>query len=375
MTVRRKIHLHIGHGKTGSSAIQTVLANNHERLRQRGILYPHHVSFEQAKAGIATSGNLDREDWFDGQVMRIARDSPGWSTLLFSNEHIFARCDEFFDNVGRYGDDFEFEIILFVRHPLEMLRSGYQQAVKRGGFTGSIGAFLPHSDAAPRASALIDRCVEHGIGFKLFNYSAIRRNVIEHFFAHLGLWEEMGDALAGEVGTINRSLTLGELRFVLALNQIFGPEYGRRVSDALVNRLPDLAADQIPVDDATKHALYARDAAAIHSINRHLPAAERIDLEGGAPEEPGPVSEGLTREQGDIVRDVFPAALAPADGIVLRDIAMKYETGEALTRDEAIALMGYAQKARPGGRIIAGQLERWRQSAPNPATASDGDES
>ena len=46
---------------------------------------------------------------------------------------------------------------------------------------------------------------------------------------------------------------------------------------------------------------------------------------------------------------------------MLRDIAMKYESGEALTRDDAIALMQYAQKARPHGQIIAGKLKQWRK--------------
>jgi len=40
---------------------------------------------------------------------------------------------------------------------------------------------------------------------------------------------------------------------------------------------------------------------------------------------------------------------------------MKYESGEALTREDAIQLMQYAQKARPHGRIIAGKLKEWRK--------------
>jgi len=53
-------------------------------------------------------------------------------------------------------------------------------------------------------------------------------------------------------------------------------------------------------------------------------------------------------------------ALTYKDGVVLRDIAMKYESGEPLTREDGIALMQFAQKARPHGQIIAGKLKEWR---------------
>lgn len=361
--MNQKIILHIGHGKTGSSAIQAVLARNHDFLKMRGILYPCHPSFQDAKSGLITSGNLDKEDWFEDQVIKLARENPDYSTILFSNEHLFNRIDEFTDEVGKYAGEYDFEIILFVRHPLEMLNSSYQQAIKRGGFFGRIGEFADHVDHAIRAAALIGRLKALGISFKLFNYSQIRRKAVERFFAHLNVWDDIRDRGEWEMATVNRSLTHAELHFVRDLNRIFGGQYGSLISDALVNQLPDIPADRLPVDENVRRALLARQSSAIHYLNDYLDPAERIALDWDVVAEPENNDDALSVEQAAVIRRVFPGALIHSDGPVLRDIAMKYEMAEPLTREDAITLMEYAHKARPHGRIIAGKLEEWRKSS------------
>jgi transposase InsO family protein len=55
---RQKIILHIGHGKTGSSYIQSSLALTAGRLREAGIEYPELRPFTRAKQGRISSGNL-----------------------------------------------------------------------------------------------------------------------------------------------------------------------------------------------------------------------------------------------------------------------------------------------------------------------------
>ena len=46
----KEIILHIGHGKTGSSYLQSFLALNREKLLDIGIDYPKDDEFENAKA-------------------------------------------------------------------------------------------------------------------------------------------------------------------------------------------------------------------------------------------------------------------------------------------------------------------------------------
>jgi len=361
MRGRKKIVLHVGHGKTGSSAIQAALARNQDLLRSAGIVYPEHAASEQARRGEITSGNLDVEDWFEGQVIKIAREQDGPGTILFSNENLFHRFDLFLDSHRKYAAEFDFEIILFVREPFEKLNSSYQQAVKRRGFAGDIAEFADHDGDAAHAARLLQALKAEGEPFALFNYSALRRAAVQALFDHLGVGELIRSEGQADVGTVNRSLTAAELDLLLQVNRLFGVEFGSVIADALVHRLPDLPSAMAPIDPETRARFYARTAPAVEAINQFLPDPEKLRFAPEAPvPEPGAADRRLSDAQVEIVRSVFPAVLTYKDGITLRDIAMKYESGATLTREDAIALMQYAQKARPHGQIIAGKLKEWR---------------
>lgn len=356
---RPKIVLHIGQGKTGTSAVQSALARNHELLKGGGILYPDHPSAEQARAGHVMSGNLDPENWFEGQVIPIVAAAPAYATYIFSSEHLFRRMDEFLAAEGRYRDRYDFEILLAVRSPIETLPSVYQQAVKRGGYHDSIASFAEHETSTRIAADLVAAFERQGVAFTLFNYSVIRDAIVPRLLDHIGVRAIVEGGQAATVGRVNRSLTLAELAFVRFVNQIFGADYGRLIADALVNELPDVDGQLPPLDEALRRAVIERNRTAVDRLNLHLPEAEQIDLD--APPAPPPIAaEMLSPEQASLIRRVFPSALTPADGVILRDIAMKHESAAPLSRDDAIRLMEYAQKARPNGQIIAGKLAEWR---------------
>jgi hypothetical protein len=360
--MRKKIHIHIGYGKTGSSAIQAALARNHDLLEAHGILYPDHSSLPVAKLGQVTSGNLDPEGWFEGQIIETVRRNSAYSTYIFSNENIFHRMDEFLENHGKYAGEYDFEIILFVRNPIERLVSAYQQAVKRRGFAGTIAEFARHDVDTIQAASLVENLAERGIAFKLFNYSAMRNHAVERFFDHLRLWDMIKSGANADVGFVNRSLSRSEFGLILYLNQIFGVQYGSLIADALVNQLPDIATDNIPVDDAVQSDVRRKNARAVEQLNRFLPASEQLELDTIAPPTSSGPHQALSSAQVDVIRKAFPSTLVHADGVTLRDIALKYELGGPLTREDAIAIMEYAQKARPHGQIIAGKLAEWRKS-------------
>jgi hypothetical protein len=359
MAARKKVVLHIGAGKTGSSAIQSALARNQDMLRSAGIAYPDHAALESARRGETTSGNLDPENWFEGQVVPAARAEQDCATILFSNENLFYRFDEFLAAHAAYADEFDFEIILFVREPFEKLNSAYQQLVKRKGYAGTLGEFADHDADTQRAADLLLALQAARVPFKLFNYSALRGSAVPAFFEHFGV----SDRIDAEIGTVNRSLTAAELVFLRGVNQLFGAEYGSVIADALIHRLPGLAADMAPIDADSAARFHAANADAVVTINAFLPPTERLRFDlTHVPLEMGAAAPALSDAQVAVIRSVFPSALTYPDGIVLRDIAMKYESGEKLTREDAIALIQFAQKARPHGRIIAGKLKQWRDS-------------
>ena len=52
-----KLILHVGHGKTGSSYIQSFLALNKNMLKNNGFIYPEPNDIQKAIIGHVTSGN------------------------------------------------------------------------------------------------------------------------------------------------------------------------------------------------------------------------------------------------------------------------------------------------------------------------------
>ena len=75
--------VHLGHGKTGTSYIQSSLALNQSGLLDHLILYPKCSSFDDAVNGLVTSGNGALfQDGFD--VANQEADS-----FLFSGENLF----------------------------------------------------------------------------------------------------------------------------------------------------------------------------------------------------------------------------------------------------------------------------------------------
>jgi hypothetical protein len=359
--MKQKIVIHIGHGKTGSSAIQTMLARNADLLRSHGIIYPDHASFASARLGQVSSGNVDPDHWLD-QMVAAVRANPGFARYLFSNETIFYRMDELLQAYDALAADYDFEIILFVREPLEKLGSSYQQSVKRRGFAGTIRDFAEHDRDTILAAALVGRLAERRIPFTLFNYSVTGRNSARRFFEHLGLWDLVARDGTVEIGTVNRSLTAAELGLILYVNRIFGVQFGSLIADELVNRLPHLRADPVPIDAATRDYVIAANREAVRALNDHLEPGERLKLEIDVAQPPIGHAAALSDEQAEIVRKAFPGTLTRGDAVILRDIAMKYETGAPLTKADAIALMEYAHKARPDGQIIAGKLSEWRDA-------------
>lgn len=75
------------------------------------------------------------------------------------------------------------------------------------------------------------------------------------------------------------------------------------------------------------------------------------------------------QDVADIIEQVVSAyaqrtsrrLLFDEDANVLRDVALKYQSGAPVTREEALALMSLAARARPNGALILQKLNEWRQ--------------
>jgi|GEM_PF-2795423 len=132
MNNTKRVIIHTGPGKTGSSAIQAWLVKNITHLESNSIFYPKH---DLSKDKIS-SGNL-REiltqakngTWqVDAEKVTsllLKFEKTGHSTLLLSSEFFFHRIIDIQKLIPHA------EFIAYVRNPVELLESNYNQSVKR----------------------------------------------------------------------------------------------------------------------------------------------------------------------------------------------------------------------------------------------------
>ena len=149
-----KILLHIGHPKTGTSSLQAFLVQQRVALLRLGVLYPWTVHGRDIHtllpAGFVRDGAVEPSPhgvYFDDyqnfkeafavfwrQLKHdIARYSP--QVVVLSAEQLFVdfaplSVRSFRDLLGELSDDVE--VVAYIRHPLDDLKSRVAQRIKRG---------------------------------------------------------------------------------------------------------------------------------------------------------------------------------------------------------------------------------------------------
>ena len=247
-----RLLLHIGHGKTGSSFLQSWLACNADRFESRcGLLMPGDSA--AARAGHFSMGNGDRMESLlqqsAAQQLRWLRQhcerSAAVSGLLFSREGWARRFPDLVDPMLRLADAWgveRLELLLFVRDPLDHACSVYSQVVKRHGYDGSIDAWLEvmTSRLACSPACVVWPLTPIGCSFGWSTTgSATAPDPIVCDWLKL---DAEADWCEPPVQRVNRSLTQEEPQLMRWLNGTASRERSARIGELLVNRLPDLPA-------------------------------------------------------------------------------------------------------------------------------------
>jgi len=146
---KRKIILHVGQSKAGSTSIQNYLEKQYDRLTQRGVLFPTSVlSRNNAFDADRTAGHRQLlADIKAGDVSafedEVAKHDP--HTIILSIEGMFSDLpDDTLKALGDFLGDADIELVAVLRPQLEWLRSRYVEDVMTGfksAFTDSFAAF------------------------------------------------------------------------------------------------------------------------------------------------------------------------------------------------------------------------------------------
>jgi len=268
-----RVLLHVGHGKTGSSFLQSALANSAQALADNGLAYP---------MGGISSGNMGPSPRpFEGSLIR------GWDgpqeTLLISSETFFykMRLKEFPETFKTLLPDAELHVLLYVRDPLDHAVSKYQQSVKRGGATWDFETSLLRYNTPKIVAQFLTWLPEAlpGVTVTLRNYSRHRDDLLTTFETWAGL--PAGTLKAPEAAQVNRSMTNAELVLQRAFNAHLDAKTASVISDRLCERLPDIRSERPPASpEALDAFLTSMDRMiARHGMNEMLPEGEAYRLE------------------------------------------------------------------------------------------------
>lgn len=236
MRGRRRIVLHPGFPKTGTSTIQhTLHANREFLLAEQKTLYPFmtvnsngplgtifrkepHKQMGNRMAGLTNEEvekrRIDYLDFLNSEVC-----SHEWDTLLLSAEVIINLSEAEIAKLREWGEEHssKWTILLCVRHPVDWTRSVIQQMVRQGDSLADTYERPPLPMYRKRISPLISVFGRENV--RVFDFDTAVRSkgsVVGEFARQAQLpWEY----LASRTTRTNESLSLEAVRILDSLNR------------------------------------------------------------------------------------------------------------------------------------------------------------
>ena len=218
----KKLYLHVGPHKTGSTYLQRMFSENRLALAESGITYPevfgnllgHHELYEYLSAE-----TIGRE--FKTKICQLAELE---SDVILSSENFskLGRAD--FQKLQADLPDFEFEVIFFVRSFSSKMLSWWHELIKHGATQDFFSYAYPNMAAPFNNKELYPghslKNLQDAFGsthLKLLHYegAVARQSMLGDFFAAVGRSSPVPD----QVRHINAMMVPAEIELVRYLNQ------------------------------------------------------------------------------------------------------------------------------------------------------------
>jgi hypothetical protein len=247
--MKRRLILHLGLSKTGTTTIQTFLRRNPAALRAAGVFYPkvgvdnpdhpwfrpallrpdvgEEINHEALALEIAQKGAAGSEAVFDTPLWSTAFrqiEESGAHTAVISYENFFSRASRYrFDVLEPQLRDFDITGLIYLRRQEDWAVSLYGQMIRgRLRFEKSFADFIARSQMRLAYSDVLDVIREHMPLDRLTvaNFEdAASAGLIADFLDRTGLAAGLL-ASAGDQGAKNGSLPHWADLFLLRCNQI-----------------------------------------------------------------------------------------------------------------------------------------------------------
>lgn len=226
-----KVIVHIGPPKTATSAIQRWLQLNTDSLKQKGIYYPEHTLDSN---GVSSGNVLNLFDRKEDKTLKISEEKVKYlvsavkqhkcHTLLLSSEFFFFQIDD----LMRIFNKIKF--IAYIRFPLNVIESSYNQSVKRHNETKPLG--LPKEPKAYHLTLLEKMLKKHGkehFTVRFYHKALFANgNIVSDFLEYVGV-----DSIDVDEQVINPSYSFEALELKRWLNCFLVGELQNRIDQLL----------------------------------------------------------------------------------------------------------------------------------------------
>lgn len=193
--MKRKILIHVGMGKTGSSSIQETLRKSEGKLLSHGVKY---LGFMLERAGFSSQFNwlrsygwpefmatpaAQRDAEFLSVLFELDRTLPATvNTLLLSNESFFNSTSHLASIVANLREAFIVEVVGYIRSPGSWVQSAYVQwGLKHKTYQGNLKDFKQwSSEITFLASPFLNQWRRLADESSFYNFDAID-DVASHF--------------------------------------------------------------------------------------------------------------------------------------------------------------------------------------------------
>ena len=288
----KKVWLHIGTHKTGTTTLQKFFFENKEVLLQRGLYYPTEGSYFYQEGEnhslLAHALRNERPEFLpdnltftlEGCVNDIRADirKSDAPEIVISSEHFsFNSTTEQVERLKRVFDSIasEIHVIIYLRRQDHRIESGYGQMIKRGYRIGSFESFIQWMSSAPDQSLDYEKKVKlfadvfgaENVTVRIFEKSQIHpQGLLSDFMNILGIsklteFKQVQDA--------NISPSTEVLEILRYVNSFYPKVNSRKLFAQLFENLPLDGLDQ------TRYSLYS-EALREKTLDNYRTSNERL---------------------------------------------------------------------------------------------------
>lgn len=404
-----KCYLHIGTEKTGSSLLQEWLYLNRDVLSEQGVYLCESIespnnrklcayfqpNFDDYFRHFGIDSEEQREVYFDGFLdgfrQELEQAKEHHHTVVLSSEHFSSRLLTL-ESIQALHDELkqhftEIKVIAYVREQSQLRRSLYSTAL-RGGEVASLDDFS--RDISPEdyyynydamfgcwAEVFSESALSIGIyDRRLFADGDIRRDFLDRI--------DLTDCPAEldySITSANESLSRMQAILLRLVNQYCTAGEDAAANFELRSRLTASILDNqqlkigklISTDDEHLYEIF--DECNRHFFQRFFQSEDNLFARPQAPSEEFTVRQGdlnnldveifgLVHHLLTLEHPTLPTNYISTDAEdinLFRDVALRYESGTAPSKEQAIRLMELARRARPMGPVINDFLRRHKE--------------